>query len=338
MERVGQVRLTSNRPFFSKTVSDKMAVEAAYTSALVSKMSGVAVNERDTFEKTVIFTPQRGGKLSVNGAPYAGDIIVHAKNGNLMVVNEVDVEQYLRGVIPSEMPHEWPMEALKTQAVISRTYALYQKKENQNKEHDLPASVLGQVYKGESASHHRTDQAIMETNDIVATYDGALALTFFHSTSAGHTEDAQERWGIDLPYLKGVSCPFDRDSPYYQWERSIPLSDLEEALAKNGVKTISTLTPFQYSRAGRILDVRILHQGGETFFKAEGLRRLLGYRTLPSTNFRISSFGKTLKISGMGWGHGVGLCQYGTKVLAERGFTFDEIVSYYYPGVVLEVR
>lgn len=335
IEDRGIVRLTSTKPFSVQTGGSRVSVEAAYQVAEISLRKGVAVNGIDSTQKMLTFMPQRGGKLFVNGLPYSGSILVRARNGILSVVNEVDLEEYLQGVVPSEMPADWPMEALKTQAVISRTYALYQKRKNKKAEYDLPASVLGQVYKGESVSHPRSVEAIKKTEGIIASYKGEPALTYFHSTSAGPTEDAEARWGIDYPYLKGVSCPLDFASPYFTWQREIPLLTLEHLLDKAGVGAIATLSPLSYSKAGRILMVRILHAKGETFLKAEELRRLLGYQTLPSTHFKIDSFGKTLKMSGMGWGHGVGLCQWGAKVMGERGLKFDEIVRYYYPGIDL---
>ncbi len=338
MEDVRQIRLTSNKPFFVQTVSGQLAVRASYSAADVSVRKGITVNQRDTLTKTVIFTPQRGERISVNGAPYSGDIWVIAKGKTLLVVNEVDLEYYLHGVVPAEMPGSWPMEALKAQAVISRTYALYQKRKHQDRDYDLSATVLGQVYKGESVHHPAASSAVFETERLILAHDGEPALTFFHSTSAGHTEDAMERWGIDLPYLKGVSCPLDQESPYYRWHKEIRLSDLEDAVRKIGGRTVAALTPFQYGKAGRILTVRILHERGETVLEAEALRKLLGYKNLPSTNFKIDSFGKILKISGSGFGHGVGLCQWGAKVMAERGLKFDEIVLYYYPGTDLRFR
>jgi stage II sporulation protein D len=329
------VRLTSTQSFSVQSGSERLSVQPAFHVAEISLRKGIAVNRADSFKKVLTFVPQRGGRLFVNGNPYAGTITIRAKNGGISVVNEVDLEDYLHGVVPSEMPADWSMEALKTQAVISRTYALYQKRKNKNGDYDLPASVLGQVYKGESVHHPRASEAIEKTHGIIATYNGEAALTFFHSTSAGPTEDANERWGIDLPYLKGASCPLDFASPYYQWTREIPLSDLEKALSAMGVGVIATIAPFSYSRAGRTLMVRILHSRGETLVKGEDLRKLLGYKTLPSTNFKINSFGSILKIGGMGWGHGVGLCQWGARVMAESGLKFDEIVRHYYPGVTL---
>ncbi|MEK7702955.1 MAG: SpoIID/LytB domain-containing protein [Nitrospirota bacterium] len=330
------VRLTSPQPFSVHAGGERLSVEPAYQAAEIALRRGITINGADSSKKSLTFTPERGGRLFVNGASYPGIIVIRAKNSGVSVINEVDMEEYLQGVLPSEMPPDWPMEALKAQAVISRTYALYQKRKNKGGEYDLPASVLGQVYKGDSVNHPRSAEAIKDTRRLVATYEGEVVLAYFHSTSAGPTEDAQERWGVDKPYLKGVSCPLDFNSPYFSWKREIPLSDLENALSQAGVETIATLAPFSYSKAGRVLKVRILHAGGETFVKAEELRRLLGYKTLPSTHFKIDSFGKILKISGMGWGHGVGLCQWGTKVMAERGLNFDEIVRYYYPGVILK--
>lgn len=335
-ETKGVARITSTRPFSVMSGSRRISVEPAYQVAEISARRGIVINRNDSLQKVLTLSPERGAKLFVNGTPYLGAIIIRVKNSGIAVINEVELEQYLQGVIPSEMPTDWPMEALKTQAVISRTYALYQKRKNKGNDYDLPASVLGQVYKGDSVYNSRAVEAIADTKRLVAMYDGEVAVTFFHSTSAGPTEDAQERWGIDMPYLKGVSCPLDFSSSYFSWQREIPLADLENALNQMGVETIATLAPFSYSKSGRTLMVRILHAGGETLVKAEDLRRLLGYKTLPSTHFRIDSFGKILKISGMGWGHGVGLCQWGAKVMAERGMNFDEIVRYYYPGVTLE--
>jgi stage II sporulation protein D len=162
MQRVSHLRLTSKKPFFAQTVLGKLAVDAALTDARISVMKGIAINHRDTLEKVVTFTPQDEGHIAINGIPYAGDISIYEKQGLLWVVNTVDIETYLEGVVPSEMPSSWPMEALKTQAVVSRTYALYQKKKSQGKEYDIVASVMGQVYKGESAGHPRTRSAMLK--------------------------------------------------------------------------------------------------------------------------------------------------------------------------------
>jgi stage II sporulation protein D len=338
IENAAQVLVTSSEGFFIKTSSGDLLRQHPLTSAELRIQKGLTVNREETDQQELFFLPRRGGKIAINRHLYDGTIRIKMKNGGLLVVNEVDLERYLQGVVPAEMPPDWELEALKVQSVISRTYALYQRESRKGKEYDLVNTVLGQVYKGESVKDSRASLAIAQTKGQVLTYEGALALTFFHSTSAGPTEDASERWDMPLPYLKGVSCPLDRDSPYFEWERTIPLDDLEAALGKLGhpVGAIATLTPLQWSRAGRLLTVRILYSGGELIIKTEDLRKALGYKTLPSTRFTIERFGKEVQIRGMGYGHGVGLCQWGAKVMAESGLNFDEILLYYYPGVTLQ--
>ncbi|MBI3804282.1 MAG: SpoIID/LytB domain-containing protein [Nitrospirae bacterium] len=338
LEGTSQVLLTSSEGFFIKTPSGALLSSHPVTSAEIRIQKGLVVNRKESLESELLVFPRRGGKISVNRQLYDGLIRLKKKPEGLLVVNEVDLERYLQGVVPAEMPPDWAFEALKVQAVISRTYALYQREDRKGKDYDLVNSVLGQVYQGESAADRRAAHAIAETKGKVLTYEGALALTFFHSTSAGPTEDAAERWNIALPYLKGVSCPLDRDSPYHQWRRTVSLRDLEVALEKIGypVGAIATVSPLQWSHAGRLLTVRILSSGGELVIKADDLRKALGYKILPSTHFTLDSFGKVIQISGMGYGHGVGLCQWGAKVMAESGLNFEEILIYYYPGVQLQ--
>jgi len=338
VENAAHVLITSSEGFFIKTPSGNLLSKHPMTSADLRVQKGLTLNRQETGEEELFFSPRRGGKIAVNRQLYDGTLRIKKRNGSLLVVNEVDIERYLQGVVPAEMPADWEFEALKVQAVISRTYALYQRESRKGKEYDLVNTVLGQVYQGESVEESRTSLAIAQTKGQVLTYEGVLALTFFHSTSAGPTEDASERWNISLPYLKGVSCPLDRDSPYHEWKRTITLDDLEAALGKLGhpVGAIATLTPLQWSRAGRLLTVRILYSGGELIVKAEDLRKALGYKTLPSTRFTIDSFGREIQIRGMGYGHGVGLCQWGAKVMAESGLNFEEILLYYYPGVTLQ--
>ena len=282
--------------------------------------------------------------LAVKGMVVRGALVITARDGGLLVVNDLDLEAYVKSVVPSEAPVTWPVEALKAQAIVARTFALHKKGERGGQAFDVDATVQSQVYGGLGSEDPRASGAVDATAGIVVMHEGRLAFTPYHSTSAGPTEDASEVWGIDRPYLKGVACPFDEDSPIYRWERRLSFDAIESALREAGhaVGAIATLTPLGRNRSGRVSAVRILHAEGEVILKGELLRRIIGYRRLPSMRFDVLDVeagprgGFEVRLRGDGWGHGVGLCQWGMKTLSERGWTADRIIDFYYPGTNLD--
>jgi len=277
----------------------------------------------------------RDGELTINGLTVGGRVIVKRQNGKLLAINEVPLEDYVKGVVPSEMSAAWHPEALKVQAIATRTYALYKMRQNARKDFDVLASIKDQVYlyRGR-ASAGAAARAVDDTRDLVLAYRDEPILAVFSSTAAGQTEDAWNVWAVDMPYLKGVECPFDLNSPWYQWRTDIALPMLEQRLRDEGfpVGIIASLAPATYTKAGRVIQVRILHSGGELYVKGDDLRRVLGYTVLPSTQFDFDIVGMQVQFAGRGNGHGVGLCQWGAKELAERGYSAETILRYYYPG------
>jgi stage II sporulation protein D len=227
---------------------------------------------------------------------------------------------------------------LKVQAVAARTYALYNKMLSSGRDYDVAATIQDQVYRGRVGVDSRVEQAVEQTRGIVVTYQNAPIYAAFSSTAAGPTEDAMNVWAKDLPYLKGVECPFDLSSPYYQWKASVKLDMLENSLRRQGFSlgTIATVTPVAYSRAGRVTKLRILHSRGELIVRGEELRKAVGYTVIPSTQFEVESVGMDVVFVGYGAGHAVGLCQWGAKELAELGYPFTSILQYYYPGTELK--
>lgn len=282
--------------------------------------------------------------LAVKGMVVRGALVIIARNAGLLVVNDLDLEAYVKSVVPSEVPVTWPFEALKAQAIVARTFALHKKGERGGQAFDVDATVQSQVYGGLGSEDPRASEAVDATAGIVVMHEGRLALTPYHSTSAGPTEDASEVWGIDLPYLKGVACPFDEDSSVYRWERRLSFDAIESALREAGhaVGSLATLTPLGRNRSGRVSAVRMLHSEGELILKGELLRRIIGYQRVPSMRFDVVDVeagprgGFDVRLRGGGWGHGVGLCQWGMKTLSERGWTADRIIDYYYPGTNLD--
>ncbi len=323
----------------------------------VSVNGGPGVTERVTVESaaaqlTVLTVQGNGGvaKVAPGGVAIAGatgavtrwqvrgGLQLWQRGRGMLVVNEVDVEHYVMGVVPGEVNAAWHPEVLKAQAVAARTYALYQRTLSAGREYDVVAGTQDQVYQGMRGVDERVAQAVQSTRGLAISHQRRPIYAAFSSTAAGPTEDAINVWSKDLPYLRGVDCPFDSASPYYRWRVSVPFDKLEHNLRQMGmpVGTVISLTPFGYSRAGRVTRLRVLHSGGELILRGEDLRKAVGYSTLPSTRFEIESAAQDLIFSGFGNGHGVGMCQWGAKELAELGYPFHTILSYYYPGTELK--
>ena len=274
-----------------------------------------------------------GTEISVSG-------LVHLvrKGKGFLVINRVDIEEYVKGVVPAEVSSTWHPEMLKAQAVAARTYALYQQMLSATREYDVVATVQDQVYRGKQGVDAGILRAVEDTRGLVVTYQDAPIYAAFSSTAAGLTEDAVNVWSKEYPYLKGVECPFDLMSPYYQWKSSFKIDTLEQNLRQQGfpVGTIATITPLSFSRGGRVAKLRVLHSGGELILRGEELRKAVGYTIIPSTQFAIESIGRDVVLSGFGAGHAVGMCQWGAKELAELGYPFSTILRYYYPGTELQ--
>jgi stage II sporulation protein D len=279
-----------------------------------------------------------GEVIRVNGRGYRGWVEIRKKgNGLLLVVNELDIEDYLQGVIGAEIPPDWEYEALKAQAVASRTYAVYQKQTAGNRPYHILATVDSQVYSGNRGEHPQTIRAVRETRGVVITYRGEIIPAFYHSSCGGHTENAAELWGIDEPYLKGVDCECQEISKYGLWEKRVPLSQVVSTLRKQGYRLhdvldmgIGSITP-----AGRVKEVVVTHSGGKVMVPAENLRAAIGNTQIPSVFFELELSEGEAVFSGRGRGHGVGLCQWGAEEMALRGYDYEAILAHYYPGTSL---
>ncbi|MDW7655522.1 MAG: SpoIID/LytB domain-containing protein [Nitrospiraceae bacterium] len=274
-----------------------------------------------------------GTEISVSGL-----VSLVRKGKGFLVINRVDLEEYIKGVVPAEVSSTWHPEMLKTQAVAARTYALYQQMLSGKREYDVAATVQDQVYRGKQGIDAGILHAVEETRGLVVTYQDAPIYAAFSSTAAGLTEDAMNVWSKEYPYLKGVECPFDLASPNYQWKSSFRVDTLELNLRQQGfsVGRITAMAPIAFSRGGRVAKLRILHSGGELILRGEELRKAVGYTIIPSTQFAIESMARDVVLSGYGAGHAVGMCQWGAKELAERGYHFSTILQYYYPGTEVQ--
>ncbi len=284
----------------------------------------------DRKEKLVMMG-NTGSDLLVNGTHYTGKIEVWKGEKGLYLINELPLEEYVEDVVVSEVGQNWDIEALKAQAVISRTYAVFMKKQNANSRFDLTSSVLHQVYKGNSTSV-QIAYAVRETAGEILTYEGNPIEAFYHSTSAGRTENPEEVFGKSYPYLKSVETDCEL-SPFWMWERKIPKEEIEKAL---GIKGLKDMTIHSLTSTERVKEVAVESESGETLVKATDLRKLLGWSRLPSTQFSLKVNGTSITFDGKGYGHGVGLCQWSALQMARDGKNYKEILSYFYPGT--EIR
>lgn len=300
--------------------------------------SSLSYNGRPLGLPLALIEPLKPGEpLKAAGRRYRGTLALQAVQGELMLLNIVGLEGYLKGVLPAEMPADWPLEALKAQAVAARSFALVQAAKA--KPHwDLDDSTASQVYRGLDAERPGPSRAVDETRGVVLSHLGKVAEAFFHSNSGGHTADVSEVWGGQLAYLRGVLDTHSEDQKHYAWTAVIPLEQAEQALAKAGLwqGVLDDLVGRDLSESGRWLNVELLGAAGERKrVKATELRRVLGADRLRSTRFRVRRRGADLVFDGLGWGHGVGLSQEGAKVQAEQGWDHRRILRHYYPGTRL---
>ncbi|MBI4388456.1 MAG: SpoIID/LytB domain-containing protein [Candidatus Omnitrophica bacterium] len=267
---------------------------------------------------------------------YHGDLVITKEpNGTMDVINDVRLEDYLKGVLAWEVSSVWPEESLKAQAVASRTYALFKMIERSKEKHVLTSDVLSQVYAGRGAEKVFTNRAVDATEGEILTFGRNIFPAFFHSTCGGHTTEAEHAWRIHpTPVLRGQICPYCKGSKHYEWRASVPLEEIESQLAarKFTISPVQNIIFMDYDASGRAEHVIIRHQKGELKLDANDFRLFVGPEIIRSTKASVAVSGKQAHFVGLGWGHGVGMCQWGAKAQADRGKTYQEILEFYYPG------
>lgn len=289
-----------------------------------------------TYRRLAFSSPQA---VFVNGKPYRGTAEISPVDKGLLVVNELPLESYLVGLINCEISSAWPIEAVKAQAVIARTYAMYRKETRTKAFYHMESTVIDQVYEGCLIEDSRASRAVTETAGEVLTFNKSVIQAFYHSNCGGRTEAAENVWGAALPYLKGVECEYCLNNPSTEWEQNLPLKDIEDKLRAAGYK-VSTVTDIRagvVNNRGRLKTIVIVSPRGNLSLTGDQFRKTIGYGLIKSTNLKIKVSNGEAVFSGSGSGHAVGLCQWGAKQRALDGFTYTEILSYYYPGTELKM-
>lgn len=298
---------------------------------------GITIGNKRYDTSELRIASRQDGDVELNNLRYRGEIrILQQGNNKFSVIEEIDLESFIAGVLGSEMPQTWNEDALRAQAVTARTYAMYKKKIRRDEIYHLEMIEL--AYRGMAGETPRLNKIIRETNGVVMIYNWNIFPAYFHSTCGGHTEDIHHVFGKDsIPPLTGVVCNYCNNSKHSSWSRDISKSDIEKKLREanicvSNISAVKVINPGAGNHGSR---VEIASLNGNKEMNANDFRLLVGPNILLSTAFNSRSNGKCITFSGRGWGHGVGLCQYGAQAMAEKGSPWTAILKYYYPEIEL---
>ena len=267
-----------------------------------------------------------------DGTEYRGSVQLLARGDRVRVVNVLPLDDYLRGVVPAEMHASWPIEALKAQAIAARTYTLASL--DPRADWDICATIDCQVYLGRDAEDPRADRAVADTRGLVLTYAGGFARTYYHADSGGTVASSLEVWGTRAPYLIAIR-DVPASSPHRSWRIRMDAAAVGRSAAAAGasVGEVTRVRVLATSESGRVTSVEVVGTAGATVLSGFQLADALRGWGLKSTRFRMVG---DLVAEGDGWGHGVGMSQYGARALAASGYAYWQILAFYYPGTALQ--
>ncbi|MBQ9181583.1 MAG: stage II sporulation protein D [Bacilli bacterium] len=271
---------------------------------------------------------------------YVDNLKVRVKRVSKDKIEEVPLEEYVMGVLAGEMPIEFDIEALKSQAVAARSYVLKEIETNQEKEYDVVDTVLNQVYLDQNElkekfsnnyieNINKLKEAVNSTRGQYLSYDNKIAQTLFFSTSTGKTENSEEIFSTALPYLVSVDSKWDEEvSPVFNDSYTFSLNEFLNILGLKNNNKVTTKV-LETTSTGRIKRIKINERefSGSEVYSALNLR---------STFFSIEQNNNTINVYTKGFGHGVGMSQYGALAMAKRGYKYDEILKYYYQGTEIK--
>lgn len=281
--------------------------------------------------------PQNGAFLISSDSPiyidkikrnYGGAISFRVNNKKLDVVNRVEIDEYLKGVLPKEMSPSFPMESLKAQALCSRSFAINNYNKFIKKGYNLDDTTSSQVYYGKDVENKSTNKAVEDTLGQVIKYKGEVAETIFCASSGGYTVASSEAWGGNsVPYLIAQEDPYS----VHPWKYELKDSDLKK-LNLSDAFSVS----LDYNNSNRVNNLTFSTSKGDVKIKATDFRKKIGNTIIKSTLFDVNVIGNKIFVSGKGYGHGVGMSQYGAVEMAKKGSNYKDIIEFYFPGTNIE--
>lgn len=316
--------------------SDEQVINNTNNKEINIKFDGKNINLNGKNFKLNNF-PQNGAFLISSDSPiyvdkikrnYGGAISFRVNNKKLDIVNRVEMDEYLKGVLPKEMSPSFPMESLKAQALCSRSFAINNYNKFIKNGYNLDDTTRSQVYYGKDVEEKTTNKAVEETIGQVIKYDGKVAETIFCASSGGYTVASSEAWGGNsVPYL------ISKEDPYsvHPWKYELKNSDLKK-LNLSDVFSVS----LDYNNSNRVNNLTFSTSKGDVKIKATDFRKKIGNTIIKSTLFDVNVIGNKVFVSGKGYGHGVGMSQYGAVEMAKKGSNYKDIIEFYFPGTNIE--
>ena len=329
-KNASKVKIGSSTKAIVKDGLGKEIGSLAPMSSLTAKTQKNKITLPGNIDGTeLIIEPQENGYVWIGDRWYRGTTQLILDGDRIAAINHVDLEDYLYSVVGAEAISSWPIEALKAQAVAARSYALYKRNTEVSNIYDLDTTVGTQVYKGLDTEYTTTHEAVNETMGQIMTYDKRVILAAFHSSSGGHTENVEDIWSSPLPYLRAV-VDYDHKAPVFEWQQIFPVSKIKTLVA--GIGNIKGLQPVKMTPRGRVVTMKVTGDRGATTLSGKQIRQALDLR---STLFRMSTDGNNVRVSGRGFGHGLGLSQWGAYYLAQQGVDYQRILAHYYQNASL---
>lgn len=287
---------------------------------------------------SIRMTPlEKDSPLQSNSTKVRGTIkVVVSGSDKVTIINETNLDSYLKGVLPREVISSWPDEALKAQAVASRSYVVANFGKYDSKGFDICADIMCQVYGGLSAEKESTSKAVEDTRGEVMVYKGKPIPAYFHASCGGFTEQIQPVWGSpDRPYLPAKKDPFGSEAPWFAWKLEATFDTILKSLKKDNLvkgEQLKRIEIKKKSRSGRAQTLTVTTEAGSFDMKGNSFRMAMDPGKIRSTLWTHLQRTKSgYLFEGKGWGHGIGLSQWGAKGRAEAGHDYKKILSFYYP-------
>ena len=332
------IELKINYPFeLVDETSGKVVLRKRSFNKKILCSSGIIHIGKNIYPKKLFFRMKKNKLFSINGRLFRGDLKLLERNNKILAINSLPLEDYLKSVIPSEISSKWEYEALKAQSIAARTFTYYHMLTNKDKPFDIYLNL--QQYKGIASENPRTSWAVDVTFGQCSFFNSKIFPAYFHAVCGGYTEKANYVWETSVGLPHPVRCTFCSNSHYFAWKQIFTKNAILKKFRNSGYKwdDISYISsgkkaPF-YPRTRTVI---IKSNAKTTEITANKFRQILGYNKIRSSIFSIKKKNTNYEFTGRGWGHGVGLCQYGAKTLAEQGKNAEFILNYYYPSTTIK--